>query len=264
MNRGIKFAQFQVGNVICLVIGTLLAGCARHREFSGPEQRTLAMPPAFLTGPMALLLTNVNSYRAQITFETQTSWGSTQIVTGNFSAAGSKLAFEPELPQASRKNLHGRMVFVWDAVQGNGYALNDALQGYAPYSGTAQFTNMAVSKPGIAPKQIAGHECEAETANVFGNDGSTNILQVWRAEDLRGFPLQIGGGTNSGLMTFSKIQFGPPAEFLMTSEGFTKYESPDAMVAELVARQHNLSRKPDATFGYPANVERQSRPGQPY
>jgi hypothetical protein len=46
----------------------------------------------------------------------------------------------------------------------------------------------------------------------------------------------------------------------MSQEGFTKYDSPDSMVTELVARQHNFSRREGATFGYPANIP-QSRPG---
>ena len=54
----------------------------------------------------------------------------------------------------------------------------------------------------------------------------------------------------------TKIQFGRPAEFLMSQEGFTKYDSPDAMVTELVRRQHSISRKEGSTFGYPANIER--------
>lgn len=243
----------------------LLTGCAHHREFSGAEQRALATAPAFLTGPMTLILTNDRSYRAEIVFESRTSWGSTQMVTGNFTAAGSRLAFQPELPKASRQNLQGKMVFVWDAAKSSGYALNDALQGYAPFGGTVLFTNAVAAKPRTAPQRIAGHECEQETATVLGNDGSINLLQVWRAADLRGFPLRIDGGTNSGVLTFSKIQFGQPAEFLMSQEGFTRYESPDAMVTELVARQHNLSRKEGSTFSYPDTIEQNRlRPGQPY
>lgn len=266
MNGKSKLAEVRFGNVVCIAIGILLAGCAHHPEFSGAEQRAMATPPLFLTGPMALLLTNATSYSAQIICETRTSWGSTQTVTGNFTAAGSKLAFQPELPKSSRKKSQAKMVFVWDTIQGSGYALNDALQGYAPYSGTERFTNVVASKQNSAPEQIAGHECEEEMAIVFGNDDSTNVLHVRRAADLRGFPLRIGGGgTNStAVLTFSKVQFGPPAEFLMSQEGFTKYESPDAMVTELVAREHNLRRREGETFGYPANIERQPRPGQPY
>ena len=261
-----KLAAFRIANAVCLLVGALSAGCAHHREFSGAEQRALATPPSFFTGPMALLLTNANSFSAQINFETRTSWGSTQAVSGNFTAAGSKLAFQPELPKSSRKNSQAKMVFVWDTAQGSGYALNDALQGYAPFSGSVRFTNVISNKQNTAPEQIAGHECEEEATIIFGNDGSTNILQMRRAADLHGFPLRInGGGTNStAVLTFSKVQFGPPAEYLMSQEGFTKYDSPDAMVTELAAREHNLRRREGESFDYPANIERQPRPGQPY
>jgi len=261
-----KLAGFDVTRVAYVLFGLLVAGCAHHSEFSGTEQRALATPPAFLTGPMALLLTNANSYNAQIIFETRTAWGSTQAVRGEFTSAGSKLAFQPELPKASRKNSQGTMVFVWDTGQGSGYALNDALQGYAPYSGNTQFTNVVANKQNPLTERIAGHECLREMAMAFGNDGSTSLLRVWRAADLHGFPMRVSAGSNAtaSVLTITKIQFGRPAEFLMSQEGFTKYESPDAMVTELVARQHNFSRKEGSTFGYPASIERQSRPGQPY
>ena len=267
MSDKAEFARVETTIVLCLALGTLLAGCAHHREFSGADQRAIAAPPSFLTGPMALLLTNANNFNAQVIFETRTSWGSTQMVTGSFTGAGSKLAFQPELPKSSRKNTQARMSFVWDTAQSSGYALNDALQGYALFSGTVRFTNVVVSKQNSTPERIGGHECEEENAIVFGSDGSTNLLQVWQATDLHGFPLRISGMTNSttGILTFSKVQFGPPAEFLMPQEGFTKYDSLDAMVTELMARQHNLRRSGGETFGYPINIEgHQPRPGQPY
>jgi hypothetical protein len=260
------FAGFNRTRVACILFGLLVTGCAHRKEFSGAEQRILATPPTFLTGPMALLLTNAESYNAQIIFETRTAWGSTQAVSGDLTSAGSKLAFQPELPPASRRNTQGTMVFVWDTAQNSGYALNDALQGYAPYSGNVQFTNVVANKQNLSSERISGHECQQEAAMALATDGSTNLLQVWRAADLRGFPVRISSASlaTAGVLTIARIQFGRPAEFLISQEGFTKYESPDAMVSELVARQHNFSRKEGASFGYPANIERQPRPGQPY
>jgi hypothetical protein len=267
MSSRAKPAGIGIEGAVCL-FAILLAGCAHHKEFSGTEQRTLAMPPGFLTGPMALLLTNANSYNAQIVYESRTAWGSTQAIAGSFVGAGGKLAFQPELPKASRQNTQGTMVFVWDTAQSGGYALNDALQGYAPYSGNVQFTNVVADKQNALTERIAGHECQREMAMALGNDGSTNLLEVWRAIDLHGFPIRVSAGTNANanVLTITKLQFGRPAEFLMSQDGFTKYESPDAMVTELVARQHNFSRKDGATFGYPNTIEqnRLRPPGQGY
>jgi hypothetical protein len=216
---------------------------------------------------MALLLTNANSFSAQLIYETRTSWGATQLVTGSFTGAGSKLAFQPDLPKTSHKNIQGRMVFVWDTTQSSGYALSDALQGYAPFSESARFTSVVARKQNSTPVKISGHDCEEENAIIPGNDGSTNVLGVWRAADLRGFPLRVSAGTNAStaVLTFSRVQFGQPAEFLMPNEGFTKYESLDAMVTELVAREHNL-HKEGQTFGYPDTIEqnRVRPPGQSY
>jgi len=264
MSSRAKLAGIGIEDAVCL-FAILLAGCVHHREFSGAEQRTLATPPTFLTGPMALLLTNANSYNAQVVFQTQTAWGSTQALRGDLTCAGSKLGFQPELPPASRKNIQGTMVFVWDTAQGSGYALNNALQGYAPYSGNARFTNVVATKQNLSSDKITGHECQEEAAMALATDGSTNLLQVWRAADLRSFPMRMSSASvaTAGVLTITRIQFGRPAEFLMSQEGFTKYESPDAMVTELVARQHNFSRSGGATYGNPANIER-SRVGQPY
>src|SRR5262249_24957435 len=149
----------------------------------------------------------------------------------------------------------------------SGYALNDALQGYAPYTGNARFTNLVANKQGSNSERVAGYDCKKENTVISGNDGSTNLLEVWRVADVRGLPpIRISTGSNAttSVLTLMKIQIRPPAEFLTSQEGFTKYDSPDAMVTELVARQHNFSRREGATFGYPANIERQPRPGQPY
>src|SRR5262249_34422203 len=125
MSSRAKPAGLGIESAVCL-FAILLAGCAHHKEFTGTEQRTLATPPAFLIGPMALLLTNANSYNAEITYELRTAWGSTQAVSGSFVGTGRKLAFQPELPKASRQNTQGTMVFIWDTSQNSGYALNDA------------------------------------------------------------------------------------------------------------------------------------------
>jgi hypothetical protein len=268
MNGKTRLGGVEITIVCCLALGSLLAGCAHHREFSGAEQRAISTPPVFFTGPMALLLTNGNSFNAQLTYETRTAWGSTQSVTGSFTGAGSKIAFQPTLAKSSRKNTQAQMSFVWNAAQGGGYAINDALQGYAPFSGNVRFTNLISSKLNSTPERISGYDCEEENVTVLGADGSINQLRVWRAAGLRGFPVRISAGTstNAALLTFSKIEFGQPAQFLMSQEGFTRYDSPEAMVSELIARQHNFSRKEGETFGSQDRIEqnRLRPPGQSY
>src|SRR5256885_4130110 len=157
---GKKVVGVGIGKLPWLAFGILLTGCAQHREFSGEQQRVMSTPPAFLTGPMVLLLTNAQSFNAQLTYETSTAWGSTQTVSGSFTGAGSKLAFQPALPKSSRKNIEARMSFVWDTAQNSGYAINDALQGYAPFSANVRFTNFISSKVNSMPERISGYGCE--------------------------------------------------------------------------------------------------------
>src|SRR5260370_38139538 len=89
-----KLSKTNVARIASALFGLLIAGCAHHREFSGTEPRALATPPAFLTGPMALLLTNANSYTAQQIFETRTAWGFTQAGRWEVMSTGSKLAVQ--------------------------------------------------------------------------------------------------------------------------------------------------------------------------
>ena len=49
-------------------------------------------------------------------------------------------------------------------------------------------------------------------------------------------------------MSFSKIRLEPPtAELFAPPNDFTKYDSAEAMVAELVMRQRNLKLQPNNT-----------------
>ena len=117
----IRSRSLQIIGFLCLGLTALIIGCADRSEFSSADQRALTVAPSFLTGPMALLLTNAGGFSARLTFETRSSWGSTQAISGTLTGAASKLAFLPD----AKKSIRAPMIFVWDIFWNNGYALND-------------------------------------------------------------------------------------------------------------------------------------------
>ena len=77
-------------------------------------------------------------------------------------------------------------------------------------------------------------------------DGMTTAFRVWQATDLKNLPLRIvcpSGGLPMTL-TLSKVRLeAVPDDLFAPPNSFTKYESSEAMMAELFLRKHNLSRK---------------------
>jgi hypothetical protein len=141
----------------------------------------------------------------------------------------------------------GAVSFVWDVAQNGGYMLSEALQGYAPIASNLRFTNVAAKAAagGSTPERVEGHWCEQQELVVSSSDGAAVEFRVWRAADLKGFPLRINWATNSTscAVSFSKLQLkAPPSELFSPPDGFTKYESPEAMMNELLLRQQSIRR----------------------
>jgi hypothetical protein len=181
--------------------------------------------------------------------ETRPSSNRTPAVSGELLGRGSKLLFVPEGAASGRRGpRRGGFSYVWDVAEGRGYVLNEALQGYAPIASTLRFTN-AVAKPGAggsAPERIEGHLCEQQELVVSSSDGAAAEFRAWRAADLNGFPMRITWATNSTscVLSFSKLQLeAPPGELLSPPDGFTKYESVEAMMNELLLRQTSGRRR---------------------
>ena len=207
-------------------------------------------PPAFLTGPMALLLTNADGFRAHAVLEGGMSFQGPETAEGELMGQGGKLVFAPTKGSSASKDVHaGNSAFIWDVARSQGYVLNGPLQGYAPISSDRQFTNVTASAAtgAAAPQTIAGHPCQPGEATVVASDGSTTVFRVWRAADLKGLPLRITG-TAAGVpldLTLSKVQLGGvPEELFAPPSGFTKYASSEAMINELVTRRQNLRHRP--------------------
>jgi hypothetical protein len=209
--------------------------------------------PVFLTGPMAVLLTNSHDFSAHVTLDVGIASRSSGTVSGDLLVMGNRLFFaqaaNPTLPKRLRA---GAISFIWDVPDNHGHMLSEALQGYAPISFSVHDTNLVVSATSAAPQKVDSHPCSQETATVSSSDGTTALFHVWRALDLSGLPVRISGVNNTIPMVLNLSRFRlaePPVDLFKPPDGFTKYDTAEAMMGELSMRQQNLKRRVTDVWG---------------
>ena len=245
-----RFQRLFGPGAACVLAGALLvAGCSSNKSqfvsISAPQ------PPAFLNGPMALLLTNSSGFRAHVVLETSTPVK--RVAEGTLLGKGTRLLFAPTLTKEGKKKpLLGGFAFIWNVDGNQGYLLNDPLQAYSPYSSSLQFTNVSLgAAAGAAAQSMGGHSCQPGEAIVAGADGSLAAFRLWRAKDLNGLPLRIVCTSGATPLTLNLIK--PRLEKLsdelfLPSTDFTKYDSPEALANELALRQNSLKRRPSSAL----------------
>lgn len=235
-----------------LVLALLAAGCS-HSRGAARQAAYLSIytpePPAFLTGPATVLLTNTGGFSAHASVQTETFSQGEKVRSGELLGRGSKLFFAPQQAEPVQKHSRpGGFAFIWDVAERRGYVLSDALQGYAPFALSAaspQATNVVLQANPAASERFAGHPTQPAEATVQMSNGSTDRFHLLRATDLNGFPVQLSAATNAVplVLSFSKIRLESPAAGLFAPpEGFTRYDTPQAMADELFIRRHNLNR----------------------
>jgi hypothetical protein len=256
MGRGaeLRSAGVRTLGLCALLITVLAAGCARSGKQGGRSDAFTGIrppkPPAFLNGPMALLLTNTGGFSARAVLESGAPASGVELAAGELLGQGGKLLFAPGTGKATAKRARAEdFAFIWDVAANRGYALNDPLQGYAPISYGRLFTNLATSATlnPAATENVAGHPCQQTEVTVAADDGSASVFRVWRAMDLKGLAVRISGASDGTpvTLTLSKVKLEPmPNELFQPPAGFTKYASAEAMVNELMSRQLNLKQRP--------------------
>jgi hypothetical protein len=248
----------------------LISGCA-HSPYGASymgaaEGIQAARPPAFLTGPMGVLLTNTQDFSAKAVFIQPP--GQARPLSGELLCRGPKLLFAPETRDAPRKSFRrGGILFVWDVAEQHGYLLSDALQGYAPFTSEVRFTNVVqqAGLPSAGERIINGHRCEAQEEIVQSNGGRSTTLHIWRATDLKGLPLRLESASDSTqtILELSNVQFMPmKSSLFQPPAGFTPYDNPESMVNEFMAREFNTRPKRPQPVN-PPNFQEHA-PAQPY
>jgi hypothetical protein len=240
---------------LCLLLMAALAGGCAHppkpgRGGGAVEGFSVPEPPAFLNGPLALLLTNAHGFRAHAVLASSASAEGVEVTEGELMGRGGKLLFAPGPGGSTGKRSHLRgSAFIWDVTANRGYLLNDPLQAYAPIPANRQFTNLTTGSAlsGAAPESISGHPCQPAQATVAASDGSVTGFRLWRATDLNGLPVRITCASDgpSLTLTLSKVRLETlPEDPFLPPNGFVKYDSAERLMNELAARQQSLRRCP--------------------
>ena len=249
-----RSAGMRVSGLCLLLIAAVTTGCGHSQKQAGrggafagspPPQ-----PPAFLNGPMALLLTSVDGFRAHVVLEGGAAAKGVEVVAGELIGRGGKLVFAPSLSGAAGKHSPASdSAFIWDVNGNHGYMLNEPLQAYALIASNRQFTNVTASAAlsAAAPEKVAGHPCQPMEVTVAASDGSATVLRLWRATDLKGLPVRVTCAANGAplTLTLSKVRLeAMPDDVFLPPKGFKKFDSAEALINELAARQQNLKRHP--------------------
>lgn len=90
-----------------LLIAVLAAGCAHSsrdaKRVGGLAEPPVPQAPLFLTGPMALLFTNVDGFRARVVLEEGAS--ARQVAAGELMGRSGRLIFAPALSTVGGKRI---------------------------------------------------------------------------------------------------------------------------------------------------------------
>lgn len=250
----LRYAGIQASG-LCLLLIAALAGSCSHPQKPGRgggavEGFSVPQPPTLLNGPMALLLTNTHGFRAHAVLESGASAKGVEAIEGELMGRGGKLVFAPGPGGSSgKRSALAGSAFIWDVTSNRGYLLNDPLQAYAPISGNRQFTNIVVGSAmnSTVPERVSGHPCQPAEATVAASDGSVTGFRLLRATDLGGLPVRITRASDGSplTLTLSKVRLeAVPDDLFLPPKGFLKYDSAEALMNELAARQQNLKRRP--------------------
>jgi hypothetical protein len=229
----------------CLALtAAVLAGCSSQPKVfyhAGDEA-----PPEFLAGRAALLLTNVDGFSAKLTGSMPQAGGGQRPVSGDLLGRQGSLIFQPAAEvKGKRRRSEGGMFFIWNETDHAGFVLSDPLQAYAPDSTSVQATNVALNSAGAVEETANGHPCRRIEAMVQSSDGSSARFTIWQAEDAKHFPVRIQSQTGAEEMTlnFSDLRLElPPSPLFGPPDGFVKYDTPVALMNELIVRQSAIAK----------------------
>jgi hypothetical protein len=251
--------------LIVLLLAAVVSGCAHSR--SAEEQASaLYIPdvPAFLSGPMGVLLTNAGGFSSQVAMTTGSASPAQrlEVISGQLLGRGDQLLFAPDQQSLEKRLRSIGLSYIWNVKDNRGFVLSETLQGWAPIGFGVHYTNVLATRTDTVPESVAGHPCIQESVQITSNESAVSRLQVWRATDLKGRAVRITAGTSSApqTLTLSKVRLqAPPADLFAPPDSFTRYENPDLMMSELTLRQHNLKKHPSEEWN-----ERELAPNSPY
>jgi hypothetical protein len=230
----------QFRRVLTALLALAVAGCtykARVIYHAGDE-----VPPEFLTGPAAVLLTNIDGFSASLTASMPLRGGEQRQLSGDLLQREGRLIFQPATGvKGKHARSEGGMFFIWREDEHDGFVLSDPLQGYAAVAAGVPVTNVAWNTGAAFEEAANGHPCRRVEATVQSSDGVARRYLVWQAEDAKRFPVRIASAEGAAGLTlnFMNVRLElPPPELFNPPDGFTKYPSPTTLMNELIVRQN--------------------------
>jgi hypothetical protein len=188
------------------------------------------------------LMTNTEGFVARVELRTGKEKAP---VEGRLLGNGSRFLFVPDMPTRvfTKRKASEQTTYSWDVAQSKGFMINEALQGYAPVSKPERVTGLELKEIGAVYETIDGHRCQKLDATLTTSDGAQTFASVWRATDLKGFPLQIKASNGQILCVFSHVVFERVSlGAFVPPDGFSAYASADAMLSAMLERQNAIRK----------------------
>lgn len=96
----------------------------------------------------------------------------------------------------------------------------------------------------LGEETLDGHPCVKSTVTITNPDGEKQEITVWRATDLKGFPIQTIQKQEADTVTtkYSKVQFGrPDATRFETPAGVEEYEGMAGFIQGMMKKALNAA-----------------------
>jgi hypothetical protein len=249
------------------LVGILLtlwtSGCAHNRQPQSWVRAEVLLPKltALSTGPVAVLLTNGSAFRAEFTLTSEVATNPPEKISGQLFVRGTQLRWETRFDHSNGKSKPaGNFEVIWDATSNRGYAVSEALQGYATINPPVHSTNRATQVMAGPAERFQGQLVDKVSASVIGSNGQITHLELLRTQAPGNVPLQVrfSDGPQSVTLTLSEIQQTKLSEDLfLPPASFTKYANETALINELADREQSFSG------GGRGPVGPEHRPGSP-
>jgi hypothetical protein len=226
--------------LLCLA-AAFICGCASRHTAAPIHHSGDEIPPDFLGGPIATVLTNLNGFSAHVVSTRSAPGEQPQTTSGELLGRGGRLVFQPTLPIKDKKaQMAGGLLFIWDETTLSGYVLSEALQGYAPILPEVEAAGQVNITKEAVQQDVNGHPCHRCEADVMLSNGLKARLTLWQTDDATHFPVRIEAtnGPNQMTLNFSEIRLESPSKDLFSPpDGFTAYASSVALMNELIIRE---------------------------
>ena len=236
-----------------LALALLAGGCASSQSREGQAAsvavRVAPAVLAALSGPDALLLTNVDGLQCRAVFTLAAGYDHSRRVSGRLSAAQGRLCFESD---AIGKKLSGRFGIVWDTRTRQGFVTSEDLQGVAPITATNRYTFIEESPDASPGADQDGHPVKTSLVTLARDDGQMVKFRVWQAADLNALALRIEPLSDAAAPVIALSDIGrtsPPAGIFLPPDDFTKYAGAFSLLDELIIRAHNVYDIADPSRG---------------